>query len=66
VKVRIKDAASTEVTVDVGTAVAASVDEDVFLESSTQVRYSKRGPAERCACNRAAITLLTGYWLCRS
>lgn len=67
VKVRLKDAASTEVTVDLGTGRVLHVGRrgDVFLEKlhSGEVFGSRWILLSDAAAIALTITLLTGYWL---
>lgn len=67
VKVRMKDAASTEVTVDLGTGRVLHMGRrgDVFLEKlHSGETFGKRGVLlSDAAAVALTITLLTGYWL---
>jgi hypothetical protein len=67
VKVRLKDAASTEVTVDLGTGRVLHVGRrgDVFLEKlhSGEVFGKRWILLSDAAAIALTITLLTGYWL---
>jgi len=67
VKVRIKDAASTEVTVDLGTGRVLHVGRrgDVFLEKLHSGEVLGKGwiLLSDAAAIALTITLLTGYWL---
>jgi hypothetical protein len=67
VKVRMKDAASTEVTVDLGTGRVLHVGRrgDVFLEKlHSGETFGKRWVLlSDAAAVALALTLLTGYWL---
>ncbi len=67
VKVRIKDATSTEVTVDLGTGRVLNVGRrgDVFLEKlhSGEVFGKRWILLSDAAAIALTITLLTGYWL---
>lgn len=67
VKVRMKDAASTEVTIDLGTGRVLHVGRrgDVFLEKlhSGETFGSGWVLLSDAAAIALAVTLLTGYWL---
>jgi uncharacterized iron-regulated membrane protein len=67
VKVRMKDAASTEVTVDLGTGRVLHIGRrgDAFLEKlHSGEAFGKRGVLlSDAAAVALALTLLTGYWL---